>query len=300
MTQETASKRVIFISYSHADERWLRRLLVHLKPLALRYEVEIWSDVTIEAGDEWRAKIDGALGSASIFVLLLSADFVASDFIVKVEVPRLLDAARGKGAAVLPVVVRDFLMPGELREFQSVNRPEEPLEIMPEGRQEGVFKLVAARVVSLLDASAASPDSPVTPPDADAPAPPETDCRWYAQTFGAHIKRSRSEIILNYVLVAAATLIWVALVVAAFFFGQDLSVPRPFVAAGVVPCAGLAYFCMKKVIGIGLAVDQWTFMKGEFDSKCAAWSPVEFQKNVRRAENLLRSALGETEGGQHT
>ena len=71
----------VFVSYSHRDEKWLERLQVHLKPLVRAGDIDLWDDTQIRSGEDWKAKIDQALGSARFAVLLVSADFLASDFI---------------------------------------------------------------------------------------------------------------------------------------------------------------------------------------------------------------------------
>ncbi len=79
----------VFISYSHKDKKWLERLQAHLKPLERAGLVDRWDDTRIEAGDEWRKEIRQALDAARVVVLLVSADFMASDFIAKDELPPL-------------------------------------------------------------------------------------------------------------------------------------------------------------------------------------------------------------------
>jgi hypothetical protein len=80
----------VFISYSHKDERSLKRLSVHLQPLVRDSDIAVWHDKQINPGDEWREKIKTAIHSARVVVLLVSADFLASDFIARDELPPLL------------------------------------------------------------------------------------------------------------------------------------------------------------------------------------------------------------------
>lgn len=86
----------IFISYSHVDMAWLSRLQVHLRPLQRTGLIEVWDDTRLAGGDQWREAIAEAIASAKVAILLISPDFLASDFIATEEVPRLLQrAARG-------------------------------------------------------------------------------------------------------------------------------------------------------------------------------------------------------------
>jgi hypothetical protein len=93
------TKTSVFVSYSHKDQKWLERLLTHLSPLQRNGSIDVWSDKDIRAGASWRKEITQALDKAAVAVLLISADFLASDFVMVEEVPRLLRSAESKGTA---------------------------------------------------------------------------------------------------------------------------------------------------------------------------------------------------------
>lgn len=102
-------KPTIFISYSHKDERWKDRLLVHLGVLEKEGRIEVWSDNMITAGGDWFTSIKNAIGNSELAVLLITAHFLTSDFILREEVPRLLEARRKRGMQVFPVLVKSCL-----------------------------------------------------------------------------------------------------------------------------------------------------------------------------------------------
>jgi hypothetical protein len=145
------ARRLIFVSYSHADEYWLGRLQVHLKPLARHGRIEMWDDTQIQVGDEWRSEIRKAVESCSVAVLLVSADFMASDFIDNNELPPLLDAARQRGVRILPILVSSsYFEDSELGRFQAVNPPSKPLDMVNKGEQEAAFAKLHKAIRSVL------------------------------------------------------------------------------------------------------------------------------------------------------
>ncbi|MBI3246580.1 MAG: toll/interleukin-1 receptor domain-containing protein [Deltaproteobacteria bacterium] len=96
----------IFVSYSHRDKRFADELMVHLAPLRMRFAFDLWSDQKITPGDSWKSEIDTALGRANIAILLVSADYLASDWIAGTELPRLLKRAEGGETRVIPIILR--------------------------------------------------------------------------------------------------------------------------------------------------------------------------------------------------
>ena len=102
-------KRVrVFISYSHQDDDLRERLRAHLSQLERDGLVEAWDDRAIPAGGEWADEIDRRLEQADVILLLVSADFIRSDYCYRKEMRRALDrnAAKEDRAIVIPVILR--------------------------------------------------------------------------------------------------------------------------------------------------------------------------------------------------
>jgi internalin A len=97
----------LFYSYSHKDESLRNELETHLKLLQRVGLIEAWHDRKIEAGDDWKKEIDKNLEDADIILLLVSADFIASDYCYEKEMKRALERHEKKEARVIPVIVRD-------------------------------------------------------------------------------------------------------------------------------------------------------------------------------------------------
>lgn len=148
----TPARTKVFISYSHHDLSWLERLRVHLKPLERDYALDIWDDRNIRAGSKWLEEIERAIQSAKVVLAIITADFLASDFITNNELPPLLDAAKKDGAVIMPLIVSPsrFMSTKTLSQFQAVNDPALPLINLTRGEQEAVLVKVTENIESII------------------------------------------------------------------------------------------------------------------------------------------------------
>jgi hypothetical protein len=96
----------IFVSYAHADESFRVELGKHLAMLRRQNVISLWHDRMIGAGTEWKGEIDEHLNSAGVILLLVSPDFMASDYCYDIEVRRALERHEAKEARVIPVILR--------------------------------------------------------------------------------------------------------------------------------------------------------------------------------------------------
>ena len=96
----------IFISYSHKDEAWKDRLVTQLGVLQMQDLLEIWEDRQIATGDDWLPAIETALSTCNIAILLISANFLTSKFIIGQEVPRLLERRQNEGVRMIPLIIK--------------------------------------------------------------------------------------------------------------------------------------------------------------------------------------------------
>jgi hypothetical protein len=142
----------IFVSYNHRDQYWLDRLLIHLRPLERVGRMELWNDRQIRAGDEWGREIEKAIQSCDAAILLVSADFMASDFIHNNELAPLLERARNRGVRIISLLVSSsYYEDSNLSRFQAVNAPSEPLDMLSKGQQEAYFVKVYKAVKDAFD-----------------------------------------------------------------------------------------------------------------------------------------------------
>jgi hypothetical protein len=93
----------VFVSYSHKDARWKGRLadqLAVLEPEGLL----TWHDGLIQAGADWWPQVEAAIASARVAVLIISPDFLKSDFIRRKEIPALIERRLRDGLRVIPLI----------------------------------------------------------------------------------------------------------------------------------------------------------------------------------------------------
>lgn len=138
---------LIFISYSRKDSNALKRLQVFLQPVEEQYGVSRWDDTQIDSGGLWKEQISSAISSARVAILLVSADFLASEFIRKNELPSILIAAKERGLKVLPVVLSHCRYnSSKLSVFQAVNSPEKPLSATIKADKDAIWFKVSQEV----------------------------------------------------------------------------------------------------------------------------------------------------------
>jgi hypothetical protein len=104
----------LFFSYSHRDLQLREELERHLTLLMRQSVISSWHDRQIGAGSEWAGEIDAHLNSAHIILLLVSADFLSSDYCYDIEMKRALARHAAGEARVIPVLLRAVEWQGAL------------------------------------------------------------------------------------------------------------------------------------------------------------------------------------------
>jgi len=95
----------VFYSYSHKDEKLRDKLAAHLASLQREGLIQSWTDRRITAGNEWRNQIDEHVRSAHIILLLISSNFMASDYCSDIEMKIALERDKRKEAIVIPILL---------------------------------------------------------------------------------------------------------------------------------------------------------------------------------------------------
>jgi hypothetical protein len=112
----------LFISYAHEDEPLRRELEKHLSLFHRQGLISSWHDRQIVAGQDWTKAINTHLETASLILLLISADFLASDYCYGMEMKRALERHKANEARVIPILIRPVAWKGA---------PFEHLEVLP-------------------------------------------------------------------------------------------------------------------------------------------------------------------------
>jgi hypothetical protein len=96
----------IAISYAHRDQALKDELILHLSPLRRQGIIAHWHDRNIDAGDDWKQEIDTHFNTAGMILLLVSPDFIASDYCYDIEMKRALERHDAGECRVIPVFLR--------------------------------------------------------------------------------------------------------------------------------------------------------------------------------------------------
>ena len=101
-----AAAPTVLVSYSRRDIDFFEELAAHLAVLQRKGKIELWHEGRIRAGDAWDEAIKRQVEQAEIFILLVSPEFLSSDFVWEQELPEIVKRHEKGEAIVLPVIVR--------------------------------------------------------------------------------------------------------------------------------------------------------------------------------------------------
>ncbi|HPO13758.1 MAG TPA: toll/interleukin-1 receptor domain-containing protein [Candidatus Hydrogenedentes bacterium] len=150
----------VFISYSHRDEDLKERLLAHLRGVqSLTGALSIWTDRNIDAGKSWKNEIRKSLSESSLAVLLVTADFLASDA-TRAEVDELLIRREKEGLPIVPVIAKPCLWHEVdwLRSLEVIPKDGTPISSLSTQKLDEVLAEIAQKILSLWEAKAAEPE----------------------------------------------------------------------------------------------------------------------------------------------
>ena len=140
----------IFVCYSHEDEEWKNRLCQMLAPF-LRdddIELQLWvDDPGIQPGVNWHEAIQSALKAAGVAVVLVSASFLESEYIMKYELPEIIGAAADGNIRLFWISVSHGAYDAtELNLSQAAHDVSQPLYALGRPEQDAILLRVAREI----------------------------------------------------------------------------------------------------------------------------------------------------------
>src|SRR5258708_12197432 len=96
----------VLLCYAHKDERLLNKLKIQLKPIQREGLVKVWHDRDIGAGKDWEHEIDERLNTAQIILLLVSPDFIDSEYCYSIEMNRAMERDKLGEVRAIPIILR--------------------------------------------------------------------------------------------------------------------------------------------------------------------------------------------------
>ncbi len=150
-TDESIERKKVFVSYSHLDKEFLIDVRRHFKPFLNK--IDFWDDSKIKPGQKWKDEIIKAIKETKVAILLISTDFLGSDFIATDEIPPLLELAEKEGAVILIVILKPCLFEefDDLNQFQAMNSPSNPVSKMGITEREELYVNLVRQTKKILE-----------------------------------------------------------------------------------------------------------------------------------------------------
>lgn len=182
-----------FISYSHEDDYSLKKLIVHLAALRRQGLIEAWTDHEIHAGGDIDESVRTAMDEAQLFLLLVSASFIHSDYCFEKEFARALERQASGEVIIVPIVVRecDWKIP-ELRKFKALPKDGKAVISRHWHSEDEAFANISEGLRVLLEKSA-KPSGPKAKPKPSAKFVP--DDRHVTEEQRAALRKIHEEIV---------------------------------------------------------------------------------------------------------
>jgi TIR domain len=145
----------IFISYSSKNQEWLDRFKNALRPGEIRDKYRVWSSLQILAGEKWGRQIDENLSAAKVALVLVTSDYLASDYVAKNELPQLLNRQSNRGldlfwVPIEPVSVVDLKL-ANLDEIEAACRKDRPLSRLSDQDCQKTIGEICEKIIRSVD-----------------------------------------------------------------------------------------------------------------------------------------------------
>ncbi len=160
----------VFISYCRKDASFLERLLLTLKGYGLTVCDTCWRDQSVRPGQDWAQELQDALASARLGILMVTPDFLASDFIKQHELPVLMRRAAAGTLTLVPIPIRAVDWKAQpFSKYQSLLDPIKPLSKMRAAVRDDAYVRIGQSIVTQLGQARAHPTASAATAPAEAP-----------------------------------------------------------------------------------------------------------------------------------
>ena len=148
-------RKGIFISYSHNDKKWLDTIMTFLKPYTRDEKISVWTDEQIKLGTRWDTEIERQLKTCRVALLLVTPNFLASDYIVKKELPLILKRElEGELIIYWIAVSHSAYNLTDLFKIQSANNPAKPLDELSKPERDKTLVKITEKIANAMDLNA--------------------------------------------------------------------------------------------------------------------------------------------------
>jgi len=172
-TQAPATPVKVFCSYSHKDESLVNELFLHLSVLRRQGVIEGRHDREVPAGAEWEEAIDFRLNDAQLILLLISSDFLASDYCYDIEMKRAMERQEAGEAVVIPIILRPCDWRGApFDKLQPLPPNGKPITTWTD--RDEAFVTVVKGILQLVENSLRPPQTIMPSPPLERPTTPVT------------------------------------------------------------------------------------------------------------------------------
>jgi hypothetical protein len=182
----------VFCSYSHKDDQYRQELAAHLSSLARQQLISTWYDREIAPGTNWEDQIDERLNSAALILLLISPDFLASDYCYEKELRIAIKRHDAGDARVIPIILRpvdwNFAPLNKLQVLPTDGKP-----VSKWDDRDDAYEVIARSIRTTVEAMAGMMAQTVVPQQAaSTPASPNgaTSSAARAETASGAIERA--------------------------------------------------------------------------------------------------------------
>ncbi len=144
-------KSKLFISYSQQDKLWLDKLHTFLDPLTRSLKISYWDNSLVQAGSDWQKEIDCAIECAEIALLLVSPNFLANEYIISAELPKIIRREKDQNLVIFWIAISSCLyQESDLINYKAANNPKLPLDVFQEHEQNQILSGICEKIKCLI------------------------------------------------------------------------------------------------------------------------------------------------------